>query len=388
MAVYRARYVFPVCGPPIPDGEVRVEGERIVAVGPSHGPAAAGTVDLGNTAILPGLVNAHVHLELSGFASPLGRPGIGMAEWIRLVMAQRRSGDHDAATAVSAGLAECHRCGTAAAGDIVQGACPLLNCSESDIAITSFLELIGPTSQRAEGAIALAREWAAQDFTRPNRKGLSPHAPYTVLPELLREAVALSASARLLLAMHLAESLEEIELLRSCGGPLRRLLDELDAWSPELLAVGPRPLDYLKALAPAHRVAVIHGNHLDDTEIAFLGAHAAHMSVVYCPRSHAHFCHPAYPLAAMLDAGVSLALGTDSRASAPDLNLLEEMRFAAAQHPGVSREAILRMATLGAARAIGQEDFFGSIAPGKSGRLSFLPLPEGTAADPHHLLVG
>ncbi len=117
--------------------------------------------------------------------------------------------------------------------------------------------------------------------------------------------------------MHLAESREELELLRHGTGPLRALLEELGARDAALFRPGTRPLEYLRLLAQAHRALVIHGNYLDDEEIGFLGTNAERMAVVYCPRSHAWFGHSPYPLEKMLAAGVAAALGTDGEARRP-----------------------------------------------------------------------
>ena len=118
--------------------------------------------------------------------------------------------------------------------------------------------------------------------------GLSPHAPYSVHPDLLAAVVELSNRHKIPVAMHLAESPEELELLRHGRGPLRSFLEELGAWDATAVTPGSRPLDYLRLLARAHRALVIHGNFLDDEEIAFLAA-ADRMSVVYCPRTHDWF---------------------------------------------------------------------------------------------------
>ena len=131
---------------------------------------------------------------------------------------------------------------------------------------------------------------------------------------------------------------------------------------------------------------MIHGNYLDDEEIAFLGANRRQMAVVYCPRTHDWFAHDAYPLEKMLAAGVTVALGTDGRGSSPDLNLLGEMRFAAQRHPAVGMDEILRMGTIYGARALGQEVIVGSLTPGKRADLTVVALPDRDAADPHELL--
>ena len=155
------------------------------------------------------------------------------------------------------------------------------------------------------------------------------------------------------LAMHLAESREEIEFLRDGRGPFRELLESRGVWDPTARPRGARPLDELRMLSRAHRALVVHGNYLDDEEIDFLGRQRRQMAVVYCPRTHAWFGHARYPLEKLLAAGAIVALGTDSRASSPDLSLLAEMRHVAREFPAMSRATILELGTLGGARALG-----------------------------------
>jgi len=252
----------------------------------------------------------------------------------------------------------------------------------------AFLELIGPTLERVRDALDTAEAHLHRVPPGGNlHLGLSPHAPYSVHPELLAGAVALSAEHRVPLAMHLAESAEEMELLRDGGGPLRTLLERLDAWDPQQYQRGRRPLDYLRQLAQADRTLVVHGNYLDDEEIRFLANHRERMSVVYCPRTQAYFRHHPYPLEKLLAAGAAVALGTDSRASSPDLSMLEEMRAAGHRHPAVSPAAILKMATLGGVRALGLVDGSGSLEAGKPARMTAIGLPRGQAADPNVLVL-
>ena len=247
--------------------------------------------------------------------------------------------------------------------------------------------MIGPTGPRVAPAIALAREFTrAADAAPGGRVGLSPHAPYTVHPELLEAAVRISSSARVPLAMHLAESREEIELLRRRAGPFPEFLRELGAWEPGSFLPNGRPLDYLRTLAQADRALVIHGNYLDDEEIAFLGEQSGRMAVVYCPRTHAYFQHAEYPLERLLSAGATVALGTDSRASSPDLSLLAEMRVAARKHGSIGHDTLLRLATLSGARALGRDHRLGSLEPGKYADLAVVALPDHEAPDPHALL--
>jgi cytosine/adenosine deaminase-related metal-dependent hydrolase len=145
-------------------------------------------------------------------------------------------------------------------------------------------------------------------------------------------------------------------------------------------------LDYLRELTAAPRALAIHGNYLAADEIEFLAAHADRLAVVYCPRTHAWFGHTPYPLAHMLSAGVRVALGTDSRASNPDLSLLEEMRFVARHHPQLDPARVLELGTLAGALALGRDGDIGTLEPGKLANLAMVPLPEYEAVDPHELL--
>jgi aminodeoxyfutalosine deaminase len=389
--VLRARYVFPVTSNPVPDGFVYLEGDRIVACGAGVAPATGETRDLGNVAILPGLINAHTHLNFSDLTAPLGHRGIRLVDWLRLVMEfrQRPQSDQQATTL---GLDESLRGGVTAIADIVQ---PHQAPSASPVDVTAFLELIAPTADRVAGTLELARAYLQTAGRLGVWPGLSPHAPYSVHSELLAAVVELSRRHEIPVAMHLAESPEELDLLRHGSGPLRDFLDELGAWDATAYPCPTRPLDCLRLLASAHRALIVHGSYLDDEEIGFLAANAQRMNVVYCPRTSAWFAGPVgqserrrggYPLERMLAAGVTVALGTDGRGSSPDLSLLGEMRFAARRHPGVPLACIVRMATLDGARALGQETECGSLAPGKRADLAVVALPDRAAADPHELL--
>jgi cytosine/adenosine deaminase-related metal-dependent hydrolase len=383
----RARYVFPVVGNPIPNGSVTIDGEQIAAVGQHRGEGQVR--DLGNVAILPGLVNAHVHLEFSRLPSPLGQRGIGLVDWIRRLMAYRRTAQEVASGVIALGLQESIRHGVTTLGEIAQADWPIETLAELPIDATLFRELIAPTPERVAAAMESAQSHlrtCAAVATAHFRPGLSPHAPYSVHPDLLAAVVRLSAAEKIPVAMHLAESREEIELLQNGTGPLRAFLEELGAWNASLIRPSSRPIDYLRLLAAADRSLIIHGNYLDDEEIAFLGQNASRMAAVYCPRTHDWFAHDTYPLQKMLAAGITIALGTDGRGSSPDLSLLAEMRFAARQHPAVTPRQILHMGTLGGASALGCDREVGSIEPGKRADLTVVALPDHDAADPHELL--
>jgi len=384
----RARWVLPVAGPAIEGGWVTVHEDRIVSVGTKR---PSGTCrDLGNVALLPGLVNAHTHLDLSNIAGPLGRPGMRLVDWLGEIV-QHRLVHPPTPAAVEKGLRESSRLGTTTLADIAQDTPSDETTESAGPEVFSFLELIAPTTDRVGQQIERAeKHLAASDGAKSWRPGLSPHAPYSVHPDLLVRAVALSAEHHVPLAMHLAESPEELELIRHGRGPFRELLKRLGAWDADAFPVGLSVLDTLRTLAGAHRALVIHGNYLGEEDIALLADQSDRMAVVYCPRTHAFFAHDPYPLEKLLAAGVVVALGTDSRASSPDLDVLAEMREVHRRHPGIGPEVIVRLATAGGATALGQHHRWGTIEPGRRADLVAIALPEATRkteTDPCRLLL-
>ncbi len=340
-----ARWIFPVDRPPLERGIVSVAGAQIVAI------ERAGTrtpdVDLGNVAILPGLVNAHTHLDLSGFRQPVAVAG-DFTDWLRAVIAHRRTIDparlHDH---IRTGLAESLAHGVTLLGDISgQGASAAL-LANAPLRAVVFRELLGLTEERARLAEQGAAEFlAAFPHTASCRPGLSAHAPAACRRELFDAVAGLARGRRLPVAVHLAESREEGQLLQTHGGPFTGFLKDLGVWGPTGLVRGPEEVIALcREVAP---LLLIHGNYLDPAAVPTTA------TVVYCPRTHAHFAHAPHPYRQLLERGVRVALGTDSRASSPDLNLLAEMRFLHQLDLNLDGATLLRMATLhGAERSAG-----------------------------------
>jgi cytosine/adenosine deaminase-related metal-dependent hydrolase len=398
---FKARYIFPVASPPVEDGVVTVEAGRIVGIGREA--VGCRATELGNVAILPGLINAHTHLEFSGLQTPLGTPGMSLPDWIRLVVAYRRRLPLPFASIdLEKGASECRSTGTVALGEItttdkvpVKGLDPPPLRGEWRRRLRGglryftviFREVIGLKRELIESRLAVANKYLADSAAQTWRPGLSPHAPYSVHPRLFDGLLASASEHRVPVALHLAETLEELDLLASGGGPFRKLLIELGAWDETAIPRGARPIDYLRRLSQsgAHAL-VIHGNYLDDDEIKLVAAHADRLTVVYCPRTHAYFGHARHPLPRLLAAGANVALGTDSRASNPDLNLLEEIRFVARHFPELPPNTALELVTLRAARALQLEERVGSIEPGKQAALVSVPLPNSDATDPHWLV--
>jgi aminodeoxyfutalosine deaminase len=366
MLTLTARWLFPVSRPPLSGGTITIEGDRIIAV-ESSGRRRA-DLDLGDVALLPGLVNAHTHLDLSGLRGKCP-PTRVFPDWLRSVVAARRNiAPEQREDNIRMGLAECLRTGTTLVGDISEsGASHAILCSSSVRAVV-FRELLGLTDERATLAWTEAEHWL--NAVRPAdtcRPGLSPHAPYSVRASLIERVAERARRDAIPVSIHLAESREEIELLQQHSGPFVTLLTELGVWDPSGLVRDCAELVGLnQGVSP---LLLAHGTYLDAKAPLRAGA-----SVVYCPRTHAAFGQQRHPFREMLQQGVRVALGTDSLASNPDLSIWEEVRFLYRQHPDLPGEDLLRMATLSGAEALGWAEQSGSLEPGKSADIVVLPL--------------
>jgi cytosine/adenosine deaminase-related metal-dependent hydrolase len=377
--VCTARWLFPVDRPPLERGSITVAGDRIVTVEPPGRRTA--DVDLGNVALLPGLVNAHTHLDLSGLR---GRcpPTPDFPGWLRSVIQHRRGTSPEQTQAdIRAGIAESVRHGTTLLGDVAAGGVSWDHLIRAPLRSVVFHELIGlplaSATQTVEAVSAWLRSHRPADRCRP---GLSPHAPYSTRDMLYNSAAKVAHLFDLPLATHLAETTAELELLQSRSGPFVEFLNDLGVWDPLGLVSGPEQV--LQTCAGNSHALFVHGNYLEPTAAVPLRS-----TLVYCPRTHAAFGHAPHPFRAFLDRGVRVALGTDSLASNPDLDVLAEARFLHARYPDVPGATLLRMATLSGAEALGWAAETGSLTPGKSADLVVVPLPNEEPADPHELVL-
>ena len=369
--------MFPVAGPPLADGIVEIEGTRIAAVYAGDHPAA---IDLGNVALIPGLVNAHTHLEFSQLQTPLG-PATPFTDWIRAIMKSRFETGQPVAERIQQGIAECLSSGTTLVGEIATSVESLrqFDAGSPVPRAVVFRECLGFTSDRKAGQEQIADEFL-QEPIRPEAAerlcpGLSPHAPYSVHPDLYLNLVQQARDQGVPVAVHLGETSAEYDLLERKQGAFVDLLSELGLWDPEILKDGMRMIDYLAPLAELSSALAVHGNYFGPTEWEFLRG-APSISVVYCPRTHHYFGHPEHPWLTMIEQGINVALGTDSRASNPDLSLWKELQFLHKICPQVATELILECGTLAGARALGFSEDVGSLEAGKAADLTMIQLPD------------
>jgi cytosine/adenosine deaminase-related metal-dependent hydrolase len=310
--------------------------------------------------ILPGMINAHAHLELSQLKSPTQKYCNEFDQWIKQVVQFRRSPEYDPVIAIS--TAKCffeqiHE--TAAVVDIV----PFdLNPNQLDIGndVTWFRypELIAWDSVSVTKKIGQIRELPKNYYS-----GLSPHAPHTAAAELVEFAANFGVGV----AMHLAESPDEMRLLKSRDGKLLEMMRKVDEnYDLSKILIGSKAMDYLQVLSNAPITLIIHGNYLVEEEIRFLAEHRETMAVVYTPRSHDYFGFDEFPLQKMLDLRVRVLLGTDSKASTADLCLSNEIKYAASVYPEIPLEIFFQMATIQPANFLGITQNYGTIEYGKN----------------------
>lgn len=337
------------------DVAVAWRGGAIVSVGKRAG---RGALDFGGAILLPGLVNAHTHLELTALAGRL--PRAAFPEWAkRLVAARAGWTARQVEASAREGVRLSIEAGTTAVGDFAAlGSDDALR--QSGLRGVSWRESLGIDPERAADAARRARRF----LRRPSplwTPGLAPHAPYSASPDLYRLLRAESRRRRLPFATHLSELREEIRFLRDGGGPFRDLLRALGRDAGSWRAPGTRPVAYLARLGVLGGATVAHANYLDAGDVASL--RRARATVVWCPRTHDFFGHPPHPVRRLLEAGVPVALGTDSLGSAPTLSVRDEIRHAVGK--GLSLAKALGMATEGGARALGLAGC-GRIAPGRA----------------------
>ncbi|WP_437186581.1 amidohydrolase family protein [Planctomicrobium sp. SH668] len=374
---FRARWFFPGNEAPVRNAIITVDNETIVAI-QSH--TTEPVADLGDVAIIPGLINAHTHLEFSDLNAPI-EPRHRFADWIQAVISQRRSQDLQPLESVSLGVAESAQRGTTSIAEIATSDWIFdYSLNQTSPSIFLFREVLGLSRDRVDQQLAGVQEFLNQaEHISHTKIGLSPHSPYSMHPALFRGVCNIAVQNNLTLAMHLAESPAELELLRSGTGQLVALLDRMNLWIPGEIPLNSRPLDYLRELARAPRSIVVHGNLLDEEELVFLAAHP-HMSVVYCPRTHDAMQEGAHPWQRMISRGINVAIGTDGRSSNPNLSIWEELQFLKGKFADLRASKLLKLATVNAAQALGDSSI-GELNVGKIANLCLVPLtPEGVAA--------
>jgi cytosine/adenosine deaminase-related metal-dependent hydrolase len=388
--LYLADIVLPVCSPPIARGAVRVEGADIVAVGKLTVRPGEEVVDLGACTLMPGLINAHCHLDFTKFKGAIA-PRQSFTEWIKNINALRRSfttADYLASTMEGFQLLARNGVTTVANIESFPELLPLLDTPP--LRTWWFLELIDVRSRINEDETLLG---ALSFFDKHpdwlGGFGLSPHAPYTASVDLYRLARTCGEKHGMLCTTHIAESVEEHEMFSHGLGPLYEFLQSLGRDNSD--CGHGSALSHLVEHGVIGRNCIIaHLNYLQDYDYDLLAGTGA--SVVHCPKCHTYFGHAPFPYRALRRHGINICLGTDSLASNNSLDLRSEMREIQEFHPVTDVEAV-ELVTLNAARALNQAGKIGQISPGSHADLVAFPHPANESAagasaiDPYHRIV-
>jgi len=382
MIRYRAAWILPIDRPPIAGGVVAIDRGVIVGVGEHDGGAVQ---ELGKVAILPGLVNAHTHLELSWMRGQVPR-STSMPAWVASLMALRRTVSHEPPEPIVEAIREARTAGTALVGDVTNTFATYEPLHDRGLSAALFRELLGFSAPDPDAAVAAAlRQIAELTPVAWLRPSVVPHAPYSVSPALLR-AIA-KASAGRPLSIHLGESAQEIEFLRSGTGEWRALLESLGVWNPSWTPPGCGPVEYLERQGLVNdRLLAVHGVRFGDEDISRLRAAAA--TIVTCPRSNRWTGAGEPPIERFYGSGVRVAVGTDSLASVEDLNLFHELAEIRRLAPSVPARQLLDSATRAGAEALGFGADLGTISAGKRAELLAVRLPSRVADVEEYLVAG
>ena len=361
-----AEWVYPVAAQPITLGAVLVgEDGRILAVGRDAEvprPPGVPAEHFPNAILMPGLVNAHTHLELTGLAGQVDEPRFDA--WIRSVrsLKEMRSVE-DFRVAARKGVQQCFAAGVTTVAETGDSGSIVEALDELGGRGVVFQEVFGPHLDQCEDSIAALASRVAllQTFASDHlRVGVSPHAPYTVSGSLYRAVAILAKNEGLAMAVHIAESQAESDLLATGTGPFQQAWRKRGIPLPEPL--GDSPIAWLERhgiLGPG--LLCIHSIRVDETDIDLLARREC--AVAHCPVSNRAHGHGDAPLRALLDAGIPVGLGTDSEISAsPDL--LAEARLAR-ELAGLSASEALQLATMGSAEAIGWGEAIGGLEAGR-----------------------
>jgi aminodeoxyfutalosine deaminase len=351
MPVFRARHLATMTTPLIEDGCVVVEGARIVAAGAYRDLKPAKVDHDIDGVLMPGLINAHTHLELTNITRPPAP--IAFTDWI-IEISQQIRGDKETfasrrADAVRQGIAQCIKFGVTCVGDITQNVDivrPILR--EGPIRSVSFGECLGIGERRWRFDELFEKARAGVNDGRC-RLGLSPHAPYTVDRDGLFQVRAESALG-VPVAMHVAETPDEAAFLFDRSGAFAELYRRLGVDPGPATAFTGSPIRLLADDVAPQRWLLAHVNYCDEDDINSLKEHA--LAVVWCPRTHAYFGHAPHRWAEMIEWGVTVCVGTDSCASSPDLNVVDDLRLIHSQAPAISPTQLWWMVTTQADEAL------------------------------------
>ena len=377
--IVRASAVVTMDGPLIKNGAVAVEGNRIVAVGTmpdlawvSEGPV----IDLGDCALMPGLINAHCHLDYSMMRNAISPPK-SFTAWVRRINALKRSLDNDDyLAAIRRGFAELRLWGTTSVANIEAFPELMTHLGPSPLRTWWFYEMIDIRHRiTTEDVVAGALAFFQHRGGTLDSFGLSPHAPYTASLSLYQLANSCAAAFTMPLTTHVAESREEMAMFRDAAGPLHEFMTDLQRPMHDCGRATPFAQLWENGAIDG-RWLLAHMNELTDSDFSLLASvpRGGTPSIVHCPGSHRYFGHTPFQYRRLHDLGVNLCTATDSLASTTSLSLFHELRTLADAEPWLTPEQLLRTVTVNPARALRRRGQLGQLIPGALADLIAVPV--------------
>ena len=380
--IIRARTVVTMNEAPIENGAVAVSGDRIIDVGPFSKVSASHSsheiIDLGEQALLPGLINAHCHLDYTCLRGKIPRQK-SFTNWLRAINEEKsKLSPEDYITSINEGFAEAKRFGTTTIANLTAFPELIRQIPDAPIRTWWFAELIDVRSpDRADELV----ESAVESLKLARKNGLAPHALFTASRNLYQRCE--EAGANVLLTTHLAESREEMEMFRDASGPLYefmksigRNMNDCGNGTPLELFVSAISASPTRTGRGLEQWIVAHVNELTERDLRLLEKMRTKFHVVHSPRSHQYFDHSRFPFKLLHQLGLNISLGTDSLASNESLSLFAEMRAFQRSEPERSPEEIFEMITVNPASALCQQNTLGRIRRGFRGDLIALPCSE------------
>jgi cytosine/adenosine deaminase-related metal-dependent hydrolase len=398
--IIRARIVVTMHGAPIENGAVAVSGHRIVDVGKFDGVKTRNSgevIDLGEQVLLPGLINAHCHLDYTCLRGEI-RPQKSFADWVRAINAKKATlSPKDYVASINDGFAEARRFGTTTIANltafpelIFQIQPPIRTCwfpelidvrmpEHGNEIVDSAIEALGSSLDCADMSPLSKRSRSRGIAALQTRWGLAPHALFTASKALFLRCGEIAQRTHILLTTHLAESREEMEMFRDASGPLYEFIKSIGRPMNDCGRTTPLEL-FLGALSDRAlpQWIVAHLNELTENDFELLEKSNSKFHVVHCPGSHNYFCHSPFAFEPLRSLGFNICLGTDSLASNETLSLFDEMRTFQKDFPQVSPDEIFQMVTVNPARALGYENALGQIRAGFGADLVAVPCSGST----------
>jgi len=359
---------MPVSSPPVEDGMVCFEEGKITRVGRWDGSPAT---DLGEVVLLPGLINAHCHLDYTAMRGAI-LPNSSFTHWVRRINELKRTlDDDDYLASIAAGFQELRNSGTTSVWNIESFPELMGRMPPPPLRTWWFYEMMDLRNRlHTEEVVAGALSFFESRPGWLGGFGLSPHAPYTASAELYRLSKFCCEKHGMPFTTHVAESDEEFSMFRHASGPLHGFLAGLGRDMSDTGSASPLARLLENNALPAGAL-LAHMNRLEESDWALL--RGRDFSVVHCPCCHEYFDRPPFPLGRFLREGINVCLGTDSLASNKSLSLFAEMQCLSKNHPGIEPSLLLDLVTRNAAAAIGMAGRLGELSAGAEADLIAVP---------------